>query len=137
MVSLLNPEGEEVVVGKELSWTVKLRTADGVTKGDAGTLSEQAVLVAPAELPENMSDAMDLDLQLDDVSDIQVILVTSSTYEGSVELTGTGDTVHLTGPLLLFGDVIPLFADDLTTLKVKNTAAEPAKLQILIGRKLT
>lgn len=124
-------------MGEELAWSVKLKTADGVTKGDAGNLAAEAVMVAPVDLAKNMDAAVDLNLQLDDVEDIQVILVTSSSYDGKVEVTGTGDAIPLVGPLLLFGNAVPLFADDLTTLKVQNKGDASAQLQILIGRKLT
>ena len=97
----------------------------------------QGLFHASAELPKNMANPIVLNLQLDDVTALDVVLVSSTVYDGKVEVKGDGDTVKLTGPLLLFGNGIELFCNSLDQLTLQNKSDQDAKVQILIGRTLT
>lgn len=133
-----NASIQEVTVGENLSWSVKLASASGVTVRDSGAVNGEAVLTAPARLPKNMQDAKELTLQLSNVDSIEVLLITSTVYDENVEIKADKDLVKLTGPLMLFGNSIKQFAGSLDKLTVQNKSQdEEAELHILIGRKLT
>ena len=84
-----------------------------------------------------MANAIELDLQLDDVDKLDFLLVSSSDYDTKVEVKGDASVVKLTGPLLLFGDSIKLFATSLDKLTIQNKSDKETELQIIIGQKLT
>ncbi|MFZ1468383.1 MAG: hypothetical protein WAT09_05315 [Paracoccaceae bacterium] len=81
------------------------------------------------------SAARDLVLQVDTVDNVAFLAVSSSLADGKVTIKADGATATaLTGPILLFGAGVKLFAGDLTTLTVHNTSAvTAAKVTILIG----
>ena len=86
-----------------------------------------------------MAAQAELALQLDSVDKIVFLAISSSINDGSVEVQATGaDATALTGPMILYGGAVKLFATDLSTLKVQNKhAAEKATLSVLIGHKLS
>jgi hypothetical protein len=101
--------------------------AAGETAGDA-TVSVAVTLDAGAG-------PRDLALQIDDVGKVTFLAISSTLTDGSVGVrAGPGDFTDLTGPILLFGGAVSLFAPDLSTLTVRNESqAEAADLTVLIG----
>lgn len=101
--------------------------ASGVSKGD-GIVSVSVDLDAG-------SAARDLTIQVDDVDKVAFLAVSSDLVDGKVTVKpGSGVETALTGPLLLFGAAVKLFATDLSTLTVHNTSTvAAAKLKVLIG----
>ncbi|HEV7322648.1 MAG TPA: hypothetical protein VGO04_28945 [Ensifer sp.] len=81
------------------------------------------------------SAARDLALQVDKVDNVAFLTISSDLLDGSVTVKADRPNASaLSGPILLFGEAVKLFADDLTTLTVHNTSAgKPAKVTVLIG----
>ena len=72
------------------------------------------------------------------MSNITFLAISSSISDGTVEVQADGAApTPLTGPMILYGDAVGLFAGDLTTLKAQNKhATDEAELSVLIGFKL-
>jgi hypothetical protein len=72
---------------------------------------------------------------VDDVDKVNFLAISSDLLDGKVLVKADGATATpLTGPLLLPGAAVKLFAEDLTTLTVHNTSLNnSAKLSVLIG----
>ncbi len=77
----------------------------------------------------------DLALQVDKVDNVAFLAISSDLLDGSVTVKADGANASaLSGPILLFGEAVKLFAGDLTTLTVHNTSADKAaKVTVLIG----
>lgn len=101
----------------------------------SGTTAADAVISASIDLDAAMATKKDLALQVDDVSKVAFVVIASTLYDGKVEIQATGtNPTAMTGPLILYGAAVGLFASDLTTLKVQNKSTiTAAKLSILIG----
>jgi hypothetical protein len=127
------------VVAETISWSFTAGASSGAGLSSNGTLESEAVTSAVVALDANMSDPADLTMQLEDVDRIAFLAVSASIADGSIEIRADGaDPTPLTGPLLLYGAAVRLFAGDLSTLKVQNKhATDPAKLSVLIGSKLS
>ncbi|WP_020588510.1 hypothetical protein [Desulfobacter curvatus] len=120
---------------EQTSWNISLNTSSGFTLGDTGKIDVGASTSIPVSLEP--AETVDLDLQLADAGKLSVLGIRSSLYDGKVEVTSNGNTYKLTGPLLLFGDLITRFSSDLSTLSLENTdAGKTVELKILIGRML-
>ena len=126
-------------MAEEISWSFTAGSTSGAGLSSSGALEAEAATSAAVKLDANMGAQADLALQLDTVDKIAFLAISSSIYDGSVEVQATGaSATALTGPLILFGGAVKLFATDLSTLKVQNKhATEEAKLSVLIGRKLS
>lgn len=125
----------KVMFTDKIYWDLNLTTSTGLTIGDSGNAGIEAHTSSPFALDPNTN--IDLNLQLADTDDLVVLAVTCSIYDETVEVKGDGVTIKLSGPLLLFGDMIKHFSSDLSTLSIKNNhATEKANLKLLIGRKL-
>ena len=133
--NLLNITAREVTFMEQTSWNLSLNTTSGLTQGDVGSVDVGASTSIPVTLDPATS--VDLDLQLTNTDKLDVLSIASSIYDGAVEVTSNGNTYKLTGPLLLFGDLIARFSSDLSTLSIENThLTDTAELKILIGRTL-
>ncbi|MEM9305175.1 MAG: hypothetical protein AAGE01_23900 [Pseudomonadota bacterium] len=101
--------------------------ASGQTQGDA--------LVSVSIDLDAGSASRDLALQVEDVSKVGFLAIASDLQDGKVTVKADGaNATALTGPILLFGNAVGLFAGDLTTLTVHNTSADKAaSLTVLIG----
>jgi len=126
-------------VAETISWSFTAGASSGAGLSSNGTLEAEAVTAAVVSLEANMSDAADLAMQLEDVDRIAFLAVSASLTDGSVEIQADGaNPTPLTGPLLLYGAAVRLFAGDLSTLKVQNKhATDAAELSVLIGSKLS
>jgi hypothetical protein len=89
-------------------------------------------------LDANMGSPTNLTLQLDDVDKITFLGIVPSLTDGSVEVQAdSAAPTVMTGPMMLFGAAVKLFASDLTTLKAQNKHAnKAATLNVLIGLEL-
>jgi hypothetical protein len=72
-------------------------------------------------------------LQLETADKIGFLALTSSVYDPDLTIKAGGGTVKLTGPLVLHGDAVALFSEDLGALEVKNTTGGDVELSILVG----
>jgi hypothetical protein len=90
------------------------------------------------QLAKNSGDR-DLALQIGDVDKLAFFILTSSLTDGSVEVKAdTATRTKLTGPIILFGAAIKLFAGSLDTITLKNSStADAADIRILMGSKLS
>lgn len=122
-----------------LTWSFTAGSSSGAGLSSNGFREVEASTSASVSLDANMATATDLELQLDDVDKIAFLAVAASLSDGSVEIQADGASpTALTGPLILYGDAVKLFAGDLTTLKVQNKhATEAADLSVLIGSQLS
>lgn len=121
-----------------MSETIVWSFTAGGTSGSAiqskGSSVGDGIVSVSVDL-EAGSAARDLVLQVDTVDNVAFLAVSSSLADGKVTIKADGATATaLTGPILLFGAGVKLFAGDLTTLTVHNTSAvTAAKVTILIG----
>lgn len=121
-----------------LSWSFSAGSPGGAGVNASGAVETEAIVTAEIDLDANMGAAQELALQVDDVAKVDFMIVTSTLSDGKVELQADGAAATpVTGPLVLFGGAVELFAGDLTTLSVQNKSpTDAAKLSILIGLKL-
>lgn len=117
-----------------ISWSLTAGGGAGAGINTAGTTPAEATISVTVPLPAG-SAARDLALQVDDVDKVSFLALSSDRLDGSVTVKATAaDAAALTGPMLLFGSAVKLFASDLTTLTVHNTASDAdATLTVLVG----
>lgn len=129
----------ELKLVDSVSWSFTVGASSGAGFSSNGKHDVEATTSAVVALEANMNAPTDLSLQLADVEKIAFLAIGSSLADGSVEVKADGaDAVAMTGPLILFGKAVKLFAGDLATLSVQNKhATKEAKLTLLIARKLS
>lgn len=118
-----------------ISWSFNAAASSGGTSKASGKSSVDAVLVANRTIKKGAA-AEELALQLETAAKVALLAITSSSREVTVKV-GTGQsakTVTLTGPLVLHGDAVKLFSDDLSkvTLSAPTNDAS-ADVSILVG----
>jgi hypothetical protein len=118
-----------------ISWSFNAAGSSGGASKASGKSSVDAVMVANRTIKKGAA-AEELALQLESAAKVALLAITSSSREVTVKVgTGAGaKTVTLTGPLVLHGDAVKLFADDLgkVTLSAPTSDAS-ADVSILIG----
>jgi hypothetical protein len=110
-----------------IAWSISAGGVSGAGVTASGTLEVGAVTTASASVDAGANQA--LTLQLDDVSRVDLLVVTCNRYDGSVTVKGgdAGDpTLALTGPVLAFGDAAQRLAASLGTVTIAADAAPPA-----------
>ncbi|HMO76216.1 MAG TPA: hypothetical protein PKD99_09690 [Sphingopyxis sp.] len=119
-------------------WSLGGNVPGGAGVNAGGTEEVDAITSAEVQLAEGVSTDRELALQIDDVDKLAFFILTSSLNDGSVEVeTDTATRTKLTGPVILFGEAIKLFAGDLDKIKLKNASATTAAdIRILMGSKL-
>jgi hypothetical protein len=122
-----------------MSWSFNAGAPTGVGVNASGSASVDAITTAGVTLEANMPAAEDLALQFDDVGKVDFLVLTSSLTSGEVEVKADGAAVtKLTGPLVLFGNAVKLFAGNLGKVSVQNKSADKkAEIAILVGLSLT
>ncbi len=118
-------------MSETVSWSL---TAGGVGSGIdvTGATIGDAIVAASVDLDAGSNERA-LTLQVDDVAKVKFLAISSDLLDGKVTVKATGSATELTGPILLFGKAVALFASDLTTLTVHNKSADnAAKLSVLI-----
>ncbi|UVO55706.1 hypothetical protein [Sphingomonas sp. SUN039] len=116
-----------------LTWSFSAGSPSGALN-TSGSTEVDALVSASVTLDAAMANTKDLALQIDDVAKVRFLSISSSDSGGKVEVKGSGAAIALTGPLVLYGAAVPLFATDLSTIKVQNKhATNPATLTILAG----
>lgn len=125
-------------MAETISWSFTAASSSGAGVASSGARPADGTASASVQLDAAMGAATPLTLQLDDVDRIAFLGIVPSLIDGSVEVQADGAAMtKLTGPLMLFGDAVKLFAGDLTTLKVQNRhGTKAATLSVLIGLKL-
>jgi hypothetical protein len=126
---------ECVAMAETISWSFIAASSSGAGVRSNGVRPAGGTTSASIQLDANMGSATTLMLQLDKVDNIAFFGIAPSLTDGSVEVqAGSGTLTKLTGPLMLFGGAVKLFASDLTTLKAQNKhTTETATLSFLIG----
>lgn len=117
-----------------ISWSLTAGGTSGSTIQTKGFSSGDAIVSVTVVLDAGSAER-DLTLQVDDVDKVEFLAVSTNLYDGKVNVKADGAVATaLTGPILLFGAGVRLFASDLTTLTAHNTSAvDPATLTVLIG----
>ena len=125
-------------MAQKFFWSFGGNSAAGVGIADGSTIEVDAITTAEVQLVKAMAADRDLALQIDDVDKLAFFVLTSSLTDGSVEVKAdTATRTKLTGPIILFGAAIKLFAGDLSTLSLKNlSATDTADIRILVGSTL-
>ncbi|MEP9359597.1 hypothetical protein [Sphingomonas sp. KR3-1] len=120
------------------SWSYSGGSPAGAGVNVGGSVDVDAIVTAGVQLAKGMAVDRDLALQIDDVDKLAFFVLASSLYDGSVEVKAdTATRTKLTGPLILHGAAVKLFAGDLDKISLKNTnATDVADIQILMGLKL-
>ncbi|WP_077146044.1 hypothetical protein [Sphingopyxis sp. KK2] len=123
---------------QKFSWSFSGGSPSGAGVNNGGSLEIDAITSAGVTLVKNMGADRDLALQIDDVEKLAFFIMTSSLNDGSVDVkTDSATRTTLTGPLILYGEAIKLFAGDLQTISLKNSSAtDAADITILMGFKL-
>jgi len=123
---------------QKFSWSFSGGAPSGAGVNNGGSLEIDAITSAGVTLVKNMGADRDLALQIDDVEKLAFFIMTSSLNDGSVDVkTDSATRTKLTGPLILYGEAIKLFAGDLQTISLKNSSAiDAADITILMGFKL-
>jgi hypothetical protein len=125
-------------MAQKFFWSFGGNSQAGVGIADGSSLEVDAITTADVQLAKNSGDR-DLALQIGDVDKLAFFILTSSLTDGSVEVKAdTATRTKLTGPIILFGAAIKLFAGSLDTITLKNSStADAADIRILMGSKLS
>ncbi len=120
-------------MAETISWSLTAGGATGAGINTAGSTTGEATVSVSVDLDAQAE--RPLALQVDDVDKVAFLAISSDIIDGTITVKATGaNATPLTGPILLFGEAVKLFASDLTTLTVKNdTADKTAKLSVLVG----
>ena len=116
-----------------IAWSFNASSSAGGGSKASGKTSVDATLAVVKTLNKNMGAPIVLGLQLETAAKIAFLAATSTLNDGKVTIKADGDTVAMTGPLVLHGNALALFAGDLSSLTVRNQGSEAADLSILIG----
>ena len=119
-----------------ISWSNSVASDGGASVSGRGDIIIDTATSVTVTLDPATVAAEALDLQVADPSGVAVLAIFSDVMDGSLTVKATlGSATALTGPLVLFGAAVTMFATDLTTLNVQNNhATDEATLEILIGR---
>jgi hypothetical protein len=125
-------------MSQKFSWSFSGGSPAGAGVNNGGSLEVDAITSAGVTLAKAMGADRDLALQIDDVDKLAFFIMTSSLNDGSVDVKADSATrTKLSGPLILYGEAIKLFAGDLQTISLKNSSATAAAdITILMGFKL-
>lgn len=125
-------------MAQKLFWSFGGNSSGGAGISSGGAVEVDAITTAEVQLVKNMNADRDLALQIDDIDKLALLVVTSSLNDGSVEIKAdTATRTKLTGPIILFGAAIKLFAGSLDKISLKNlSATDAADIRILMGSKL-
>jgi hypothetical protein len=110
-----------------IAWSISVGDASSAGVTGSGVLQAGAVTTASATVEAGANQS--LALQLDDVTRVELLVVTCNRYDGSVSVRGgnAGDpTLALTGPVMAFGDAAERLAASLGTVTIAAAAAPPA-----------
>ncbi|MES9901720.1 MAG: hypothetical protein ABW168_03440 [Sedimenticola sp.] len=127
-------------MSEPISWSLSAGSASGGGVNISGKTEADATTVASLTLAPKMNQAKELAMQIGDVSKVELLIISSTINDGSIEIKADGaSAIALSGPLVLFGPSVKLFAGDLDKLTVQNKSQDndaSAVLEILISRKL-
>lgn len=125
-------------MAQKLFWSFGGNSSGGAGIDSGGAMDVDAITIAEVQLVKNMTADRELALQIGDVGKLALLVLTSSLNDGSVEIeTDTGTRTKLTGPIILFGAAIKLFAGSLDKISLKNlSTSDAADIRILMGSKL-
>jgi len=124
-------------MSESITWSLTAGGTAGSSIQASGVSAGDGIVSVSVDLDAN-GNARDLTLQVDNVDKVTFLAISSDLIDGKVTVKADGaSATALTGPVLLFGAAVKLFAGDLTKLTVQNTSpTKPAKLSVLIGLKV-
>lgn len=121
-------------MSENITWSLTAGGTSGSSIQASGVSKGEGIISVSVEL-EAAGDPRPLTLQVDDVDKVNFLAISCDLVDGKVTVQADASSATaLTGPILLFGASVKLFAGDLTTLTVQNTSTEKvANLKVLIG----
>lgn len=121
-------------MAETIAWSLTAGGTSGSAVQARGASVGDGIVSVSVEL-EAASSARDLLLQVDQVEKVAFLAISATLFDGSVTVKADGaNATALSGPILLFGDAVKLFAGDLTTLTVENASVvSAARITVLIG----
>jgi hypothetical protein len=120
-------------MSENISWSLTAGGKAGSGINVTGATAGDAIVAASVDLDAGSAERA-LTFQVDKVDKVTFLAISSDLLDGKVKVKATGSAIELTGPILLFGKAVALFASDLTTLTVHNTSVDKAAmLSVLIG----
>ncbi|MFN9630906.1 MAG: hypothetical protein ACK59A_11865 [Cyanobacteriota bacterium] len=119
---------------ESITWSLAASGTPGPTIQATGKTPGDGFISISLEV-EKSSGPTDHNLQVDNVDKVNFLLISSDLLDGKISVKADRtDATPLTGPLLLVGAAVKLFANNLTTLTVTNSSTEKkATLFVLIG----
>ncbi|MFZ7090738.1 hypothetical protein [Primorskyibacter sp. 2E233] len=118
---------------ESIAWSLSAGGSSGSGISAAGTLLVDASMSVSRSFDAAGAET-DVELMIDKVDNVSFLAISSDLNDGKVTVQGTGDKRALTGPIVLFGEAVKLFATDLSVVKVQNTSPDKAAhLTILVG----
>lgn len=122
---------------QNFSWSFSCGVPSGAGVNTGGAMDVDAVVSAKVSLVKAMAADRVLDLQIDDVNKVAFLVLSSSLNDGSVDVkANTATRTKLTGPIILYGAAVKLFASNLDSLTMRNASAtDAAEIEILMGLK--
>jgi len=121
-------------MSETISWSLTAGGTSGSSIQASGESKGDGIVSVSVSLDAG-SAARELTLQVDDVDKVAFFAISSDLLDGKVTVKADGaNATALTGPILLPGASVKLFAGDLTKLTVHNSSTEKAaKLTVLMG----
>lgn len=126
-------------MSERISWALSLDASSGARVTGREVVDVEATTLATIDLDPAMAAAEDFNLQIANTDGVVVFAIMSSLLDGTVSVRATlADATPLTGPLVLYGEAVTMFASDLSTLRVQNEhPTETAQIKVMIGRALS
>ena len=121
-------------MSETITWSLTAGGKSGSAIQTKGASTGDGIVSVSVDLDAGSAER-DLALQVDKVDNVAFLAISSDLLDSSVTVKADGANASaLSGPILLFGEAVKLFAGDLTTLTVHNTSADKAaKVTVLIG----
>jgi hypothetical protein len=115
-----------------ITWSFNASASSGGASKASGKTDVDGIMIVRTTLTAD-PDPVTLSLQLKSPGNVSFLAITSSAYDGDVAIKSGDVTVHLAGPLVLYGDAVAMFTVDLSTLDVTYLTGDPVQLSILVG----
>ena len=124
-------------MAETINWSVNFDAVLGPRIAASGTQTVDAYDKVSVRLEAGATD-VDVDVQPSATAgDVLLLVITASSYEAQVTFSADAGTTMFTldGPVVLVGaGAVTLLADPPQTLRFANPDAQPADIDILVGR---
>ncbi|HEX8261512.1 MAG TPA: hypothetical protein VF547_01410 [Allosphingosinicella sp.] len=115
-----------------IAWSFSAVASTGGSAKAAGKTEVDGVMIVRTTIPVDPAPAT-LTLQLDSAEKVSFLSISSSAYRDNLMIKSGEVELDLEGPLVLHGNAVALFSDNLTSLQVTNPAGDAVELTILVG----